>query len=88
MTATQLEFPHTRILDHYDSYNSYCRGKIKVKDPYVWLEEPTTDTATWLDAQTKLTSDFLERHRERVSLRRNMYSYYNYPSVRFQYIID
>jgi len=41
-------------------YDSYLKGKIRVKDPYQWLEnDRSPETAVWVDQQNALTKKYL-----------------------------
>lgn len=50
-----MNYPHTRIQEHVDELHG-----IRVPDPYRWLEElDSTQTRLWIEAQNKLTFDYL-----------------------------
>src|SRR5579884_2589863 len=65
----RLIYPPTRKDDHIDDYHG-----VKVADPYRWLEDADSpETRAWIEAQNKLTFDYLagiparERIRQRLT---------------------
>jgi prolyl oligopeptidase len=60
-------YPPARKSDQVDDYHG-----LKVADPYRWLEDPdAAESRAWIEAQNKLTFDFLNRipQRERIKAR-------------------
>src|SRR5947209_3502493 len=56
-TAQRLAYPATRKVDHVDTYFG-----VGVADPYRWLEdENAPETAAWVEAENKVTSDYFAR---------------------------
>jgi prolyl oligopeptidase len=55
----------------------------KVPDPYRWLENDTaTDVAEWVEAENKITSDYLSKIPFRDSLNAELTRIWNYPKYR------
>lgn len=58
MTAQQLNYPETRMVDVVDDYHG-----VKVPDRFQWLENDTRedeDVANWVNAQNEVTFGYLE----------------------------
>ena len=54
---TQIRYPETRKTDQADDYFGQ-----KVADPYRWLEDDNSaETAAWVEAQNKVTFDYLAK---------------------------
>ena len=74
LAAQGLTYPTTRTVDHVDTYHG-----TQVPDPYRWLEDDTSAaTATWVEAQNKVTFAYLERIPYRAQLLKRLNSLYNY----------
>ena len=72
--AQTLLYPVTRTVDHVDTYHG-----TKVPDPYRWLEDDTSaETAKWVEAQNKVTFNYLERIPYRAALLKRLNALYNY----------
>jgi prolyl oligopeptidase len=70
-----LNYPTTQKVDTVDSYFGE-----KVSDPYRWLENDTsTETGAWVDAQNKVTFDYLEKIEFRDRIKRRLSDIFNYP---------
>jgi prolyl oligopeptidase len=55
--SARLNYPKTRTVAQVDDYHG-----TKVPDPYRWLEDDNApDTKAWVEAQNKLTFDYLGR---------------------------
>ena len=55
--GAQLRYPDTRKVEQVDDYFGQ-----KVPDPYRWLEDDNAaDTAAWVEAQNKVTFDYLAK---------------------------
>jgi prolyl oligopeptidase len=64
----ELKYPVTRTVDHVDVYDGH-----KVADPYRWLEDvDSEETRAWVEAQNKLTFEFLGDIRGRKRIRRRL----------------
>ncbi|MBS1877518.1 MAG: S9 family peptidase [Acidobacteria bacterium] len=69
-----LNYPKTRKTDHVDVYHG-----VRVPDPYRWLEDDKSEeTARWVEAENKVTHDYLARIPERAALRKRLEELYNY----------
>ena len=67
-------YPASRKGDTVDTYHG-----AQVADPYRWLEELDSDeTRTWVDAQNKLTFDFLGKIGARDKIRARLTELWNY----------
>ena len=72
--AAQLRYPETRKVDQVDDYF----GR-KVPDPYRWLEDDDSkETAAWVEAQNKVTFDYLAKIPAREPLRQRLTTLWNY----------
>jgi prolyl oligopeptidase len=80
LTAQKIVYPATRTVDHVDTYHGTT-----VADPYRWLEdENAPETARWVEAQNRVTFDYLARlpHRDALKARLtqlNDYAKYGAP---------
>ncbi|MGC9332889.1 MAG: prolyl oligopeptidase family serine peptidase, partial [Anaerolineae bacterium] len=74
---TRWVYPQTTVVEQVDDYHG-----TPVADPYRWLEEPDSpETRAWIEAQNRLTFDFLGRIPERDSLRRRLTELWDYARV-------
>ena len=70
-----LPYPQTPRQDVSDVYFGQ-----KVDDPYRWLEDPESeDTKHWVEAQNRVTFDFLSQIPYRDAIRTRIESLWNYP---------
>jgi prolyl oligopeptidase len=69
-----FDYPKPRKSDQVDDYHG-----TKVPDPYRWLENPDSDeTRAWIEAQNKLTFNFLEKIPERKKIEERLTKLWNY----------
>lgn len=69
-----LSYPQTRKVDTVDTYFG-----VKVPDPYRWLEDDNSDsTAKWVDAQNKVTFDYLSKIPFRDKIRDRLSAVWNF----------
>jgi len=69
-----LNYPEARKSDHTDEYHGQ-----KVADPYRWLEDPSSkETRQWIEAENKLTQQFLTRIPHRQEIRDRLEKLWNY----------
>ncbi len=63
--GVKLDYPIARKVDVVDDYNG-----VKVSDPYRWLEQPisTPEVKDWVDAENKVTFNYLDKIPGRDSL--------------------
>ena len=75
IAAQRLPYPETRKGDHVDTYFG-----VKIADPYRWLEDETSpETARWIEAQNKVTFEYLDRIPFRPRIKERLTKLYNYP---------
>jgi prolyl oligopeptidase len=73
-TAQKLTYPQTKRVDQVDSYFG-----VKVADPYRWLEEENApETAQWVEAENKVTFDYLAKIPYREQLKARLSKLYDY----------
>jgi prolyl oligopeptidase len=71
---TRWVYPQTKAVEQVDDYHG-----TPVADPYRWLEDPDSpETRAWIEAQNRLTFDFLGRIPERESLRQRLTELWDY----------
>ncbi|MHA3773418.1 prolyl oligopeptidase family serine peptidase [Verrucomicrobiota bacterium sgz303538] len=69
-----LPYPVTRKADTVDEYHG-----TKVPDPYRWLEDDNSaETKAWVQAQNKVTFNYLEQIPERAKIRERLKTLWNY----------
>ncbi len=70
-----LPYPKTAKVEQVDDYFG-----TKVADPYRWLEDDRApETEKWVEAENKVTFDYLNRIPFRTQLRERLNALYNYP---------
>ena len=71
----KLTYPPAKTVDVVDDYHG-----TKVPDPYRWLEDPDSpETRAWIEAENKLTEEFLSRIPVRDKIRERLTELWNYP---------
>lgn len=76
MTVFQPSFryPATHHSDQVDTYHD-----VTVADPYRWLEDPDSpETRTWIEAENKITFDYLEQLPARQTIQQRLQQLWNY----------
>jgi prolyl oligopeptidase len=76
---TNIVYPVTKTVDHVDTYHGN-----EVPDPYRWLEDDvrtSTDVAAWVEAQNKVTFDFLKSIPERDAIEDRLTELWNYEKI-------
>jgi len=69
------EHPPTRTVDVVDNYHG-----IEVADPFRWLEQlGSSDTLSWVEAQNRVTEDYLTSLPLRPALQKRITELWNYP---------
>ncbi len=69
-----ISYPETKTVDQTDDYFG-----TKVSDPYRWLENPASEDAkAWIEAQNKITSEYLAAIPEREKLKQRLTKLWNY----------
>src|SRR5688500_82138 len=72
--SAPLSYPKATKIDHVDDYHG-----TKVADPYRWLENPDSpESREWIDAQNKITFDFLGKIPEREKIKQRLTDLWNY----------
>ncbi|MDG2129425.1 MAG: prolyl oligopeptidase family serine peptidase [Fuerstiella sp.] len=76
---TTLVYPETRTVPQVDDFHG-----TKVDDPYRWLEDDvreSDDVAAWVDAQNKLTFDYLKQLPGRDRIEERVTELWNYEKI-------
>jgi prolyl oligopeptidase len=73
--SATMTYPATRTVDQVDIYHG-----VEVADPYRWLEDDlSAETAAWVDAQNRVTFEYLDRIPFRAELKARLQRLYDYP---------
>jgi prolyl oligopeptidase len=73
--SRSFAYPPARLADVVDDYHG-----TKVPDPYRWLEDPDAEeTAAWVEAENKLTREFIDAVAERAAIEERLTKLWNYP---------
>ncbi|UCE58475.1 MAG: S9 family peptidase [Phycisphaerales bacterium] len=73
-TRDRIHYPETRKCDQVDDYHG-----VKVADPYRWLEESGSDeTRRWIEAQNRVTFDYLGKIPARTRIRERLAQLWDY----------
>ena len=73
--SVELKYPKAKKVDTVDVYFGH-----RVADPYRWLEDDRAeDTHRWVEAENKLTFDFLSKIPFRKALHQHLEELWNYP---------
>ena len=71
----QLKYPETKKVTQTDDYFG-----TKVSDPYRWLEDDNSaETKAWVDAENKITQDYLSKIPFRDKVKQRLEQMWNYP---------
>jgi len=69
-----LAYPKAKTVDQVDDYHG-----VKVADPYRWLEDTdSADTHDWVEAENKLTFNYLDQISYRGAIRDRLMKLWNY----------
>lgn len=75
LVQAQLQYPVTRQEEVVDVYNG-----IKIVDPYRWLEDDNSEkTKDWVQAENKVTYDYLATIPFRDKVKNRLENLWNYP---------
>src|SRR5205807_1609881 len=75
MNAQHLPYPNTRKIQQTDTYFG-----TRVSDPYRWLEDDNSDeTKAWVEAQNRVTFDYLAKIPYRTRIADRLKQLINYP---------
>lgn len=70
----RLKYPTTPTVNHVDELHG-----VKIPDPYRWLEDlDSPQTRAWIEAQNKVTFEFLSQIPEREKIRRRLTELWDY----------
>src|SRR5579871_2104959 len=71
---TMLKYPVAKKVDQVDDYDG-----TKVADPYRWLEDTdSADTKAWIDAENRITQQYLSTISKRSTFKDRLTTLYNY----------
>ncbi|MDQ6757882.1 MAG: prolyl oligopeptidase family serine peptidase [Bacteroidota bacterium] len=71
----QVKYPIAKKINQVDDYFG-----TKVSDPYRWLEDDNSaETKAWVDAQNKVTQDYLSKIPFRAKVKQQLEEMWNYP---------
>ncbi|QIL39643.1 S9 family peptidase [Pedobacter sp. HDW13] len=72
---TLMKYPNTKKDSTTDNYFGN-----KIADPYRWLENDTSaETKAWVDAENKVTQNYLEQIPYRADIKKRLTDLWNYP---------
>ena len=75
LLGAQLQYPETKKIHELHDYNG-----IKVEDPYAWLEDDNSEeTKAWVQAQNKVTFEYLASIPIREKIKKRLEELWNYP---------
>lgn len=72
-------YPDTKVVEQYDDYHGE-----KVHDPYRWLEDDvreSKDVAAWVEAENKVTFDYLKSIPGRDKIEQRITELWNYEKI-------
>ncbi len=74
LKVTKYAYPPAKKVDVVDDYNG-----TKVADPYRWLEDTNSpETKAWVEAENKLTAEYLSHIPERAKIHARLTELFNY----------
>jgi prolyl oligopeptidase len=80
-TGGGLSYPVARKVDQVDDYHG-----VKVADPYRWLEDlDSAETRAWVEAENRLTFDYLKQIPERAAIKERLTRLWNYERYGIPY---
>jgi prolyl oligopeptidase len=72
--SKMFSYPKAKKVDQVDVYHG-----MKVADPYRWLENPDApESREWIDAQNKITFDYLSKIPQREQIKQRLTKLWNY----------
>ena len=73
--AQRLAYPQARTVEQFDDYHG-----TRVADPYRWLEDTDApETRAWIEAQNRVTQQYLSTIPQRAAIHRRLTELWNYP---------
>jgi prolyl oligopeptidase len=80
-SGNRLSYPVARKGEQVDDYHG-----TKVADPYRWLEDlDSAETRAWVEAENKLTFDYLKQIPERAAIKERLTKLWNYERYGIPY---
>ncbi len=74
LSQNKFTYPNAKKVDQIDDYQG-----VKVADPYRWLEDvDSAETKAWVDAENKVTNDYLATIPQREQLKKRLTELWNY----------
>ena len=74
---TAFKYPEARKADVVEDYHG-----VKVADPYRWMEDTgSAETQAWIEAQNKLTNEYLGTISQRDALRKRLTELWDYERI-------
>jgi len=74
LAQSKIKYPKTKKVEQVDDYHG-----TKVADPYRWLEDDNSaETKAWVEAQNKVTFDYLNQIPERAKIKNRLTELWNY----------
>src|SRR5437764_15236932 len=71
---TKFNYPKPRRGDQVDDFHG-----VKVADPYRWMEQTdSAETKAWIDAENKITQDYLSAVPQREAIKNRLTEIWNY----------
>ena len=70
---TKINYPQPKKVDQIDDYHG-----TKISDPYRWMEEYSPETTAWIEAENKVTNDYLSKIPERQMIKDRLTKLWNY----------
>jgi prolyl oligopeptidase len=70
---TKINYPKAKKVEQTDDYHG-----MKISDPFRWMEEYTPETTAWIEAQNKVTDDYLATIPERQMIKDRLTKLWNY----------
>lgn len=77
--SDKMKYHETKQVDQIDEFHG-----VKVADPYRWLEDDvrqSKDVAAWVEAENKVTFDYLSSIPQRDSIRKRLTELWNYEKI-------
>lgn len=73
IAQTKFNYPNPKKVEQIDDYHG-----TKVADPYRWMEEYSPETTAWIEAENKVTDDYLSQIPERQMIKDRITKLWNY----------
>ncbi len=74
LAQTKFDYPKTKKVEQVDDYHG-----VRISDPYRWLEDDNSaETKAWVEAQNRVTFDYLNKIPERARIKARLTELWNY----------